>query len=577
MKKQIVLLFFSIYYYLYLTEIINNMKTVSFAGFFMFFVFVTAQTNWHVAVNGSDTTGDGSITAPFASLQKAGDLVQAGDTIFVHQGTYYNSQYGNGDIWKNNVLLYLNANGLPGQYIVIMPYPGDHVILKSDGKHNILVKYSSYIKIQGFEFEGVGTQITQSMADDAWGLYKDENGNIHDLAAELGIDINDPSIRGTVISKPVLNNIKKPSYYNGHGLVCARSHHIIFTENIIHDFPASGLRADKSDYVTITNNEIYHNSYWTSVGVGALTIATSEVRPAGDTYDGVKIKILKNYIHDNENRLISWNPFKDFINMVIDEGSGIFLTRNADTYSNGYFLIANNISNINGASGIVIHKTNRAIVEYNTVYKNGNDNDGRAGGIGLNSVQDAEIRNNIAYARPDHWALYKNGGTLTNVNVNNNVVYNENGSEPCLRNLTVTNLIEADPQFVDIANNDFHLSSTSPAISFAIATTYTNDDFEGNLRDALPDAGALEFLVGSINKAVTKSFQFYPNPVNKQLIIKGLNAKKHTIRIYDLSERMIFKQRIKPVSNDVLITLDFLKTGIYSLDIGGVRKMFIKN
>ncbi len=537
-----------------------------------------AQTNWHVAVNGSDTNGDGSINAPFASLQKAGNMVQAGDTIFIHQGIYYNSLFGNGDIWKDDNLLTLSANGQPGQYIVIMPYPGDQVVLKSDAKYTVLVRNSSYIKIQDIEFEGVGTQITQTEAENAWGLYKDSIGNVHDLAVELGININDPSIRGTIINKPILSNIKKPSYYNGHGLVCLRSHHIIFANNIVHDYPASGMRSDKSDYVTIIRNEIYHNSYWTTVGVGALTIAGSQVRPTGDTNNNVKIEILKNYVYHNENRLISWNPSKDFINMVIDEGSGIFLTRNADTYTNGYFLVANNISNFNGASGIIIHKTDRAIVEYNTVYKNGNNNDGKAGGIGLNNVQDAKVRNNIAYAKPDHWALYKNGGTLTNVIVNNNLVYNENGNINPVHNLPANaTYMETDPQFTGAGNDDFHLLNTSPAISYAIVSPLTSDDFENNQRDTQPDAGALEFIVNHINDNTKQNIQLYPNPVDDKIYITGLNPQKQTMRIIDLSGKLIFRQQIVPQSQKIVIPLNFLKTGIYTLKIGSVRKLFVKN
>ncbi len=557
---------------------ILKMKSLLFIIILLIHMNFSAQTNWHVAVNGSDTNGNGSINAPFASLQKAGTMVQAGDTIFVHQGTYYNSQYGNGDIWKNNNLLTLIANGQPGQYIVIMPFPGDQVVLKSDANYTILVKNSSYIKIQDIEFEGVGTQITQTEAENAWGLYKDSTGIVHDLAVELGININDPSIRGTIINKPILSNIKKPSYYNGHGLVCLRSHHIIFANNIVHDYPASGMRSDRSDYVTISNNEIYHNSYWTTVGVGALTIARSEVRPVGDTNNNVKIKILKNYVHHNENRLISWNPFKDFINMVIDEGSGIFLTRNADSYNNGFFLVTNNISNFNGASGIVIQKTNRAIVEYNTVYKNGNNNDGKAGGLGLNTVQDAVVRNNIAYARPDHRALYKNGGTLTNVNVNNNVAYNENGSVNAVQSLPAgATYIEADPQFVDAINDDFHLLNTSPAISYAIVSTFTNDDFEGNQRDAQPDAGALEFMVNHISNSLTQNLQLFPNPVDDKIFVTGLNPQKQTMSILDMSGKLIFKQQIIPQSQKIVIPLNFLKTGIYTIKIGSVRKLFVKN
>lgn len=45
----------------------------------------------HVSVDGSDSAS-GSIDAPFASIQRAVDVVMPGGTIYVHGGTYYPTQ-----------------------------------------------------------------------------------------------------------------------------------------------------------------------------------------------------------------------------------------------------------------------------------------------------------------------------------------------------------------------------------------------------------------------------------------------------------------------------------------------------
>jgi len=535
-----------------------------------------AQTNWHVAMNGSDATGNGSMNQPYATLKKAGTMVQAGDTVFVHQGTYYNKNFGDGDIWKTDDLMYLSAHGSPDNYIVFMPYQNDHVVLKSDGKFAIRLKNASYIKVTGFEFEGIGQDITQAMADAAWGLYKDANGVVHDLAVELNIDINDPTIRGTTISKPVLDNIKKPSYYNGRGLVCAQSHHIVFSNNIIHDFPASGLRADKSSHVTITNNTIYYNTYWTSVGVGALTVAVSNDLPNGDTSTSVKIKVQKNYVHHNENRLISWNPSKNFIHMVIDEGSGIFFTRNADTYHYGKALIANNISAFNGASGIVIHKTDRAIVEFNTVYKNGTTNDGAPAGIGMNNVNEVTIRNNISYVQPDHWAMGKVGGSLNNVTITNNIIYNENGSELVYHNIPNTGFTITNPLLIDPDNGDFRLQANSPAIDAGIVSTYTNDDYLSQTRDANPDIGAYEFAATGITEYTSLNLQVYPNPAIDYINLKGNLKAYQKISVYDLTGKILISVKLNADKQKITLPLYTLKSGIYLLKSGNFKHLFIK-
>ena len=43
---------------------------------------------WHVSQDGSDTTGNGSMELPFSTIQHAIALVDTGDTIIVHPGTY---------------------------------------------------------------------------------------------------------------------------------------------------------------------------------------------------------------------------------------------------------------------------------------------------------------------------------------------------------------------------------------------------------------------------------------------------------------------------------------------------------
>ncbi len=50
---------------------------------------VRAQANtWHVAVGGSDITGDGSATKPFATIQHGIDSASNDDTVLVHPGVY---------------------------------------------------------------------------------------------------------------------------------------------------------------------------------------------------------------------------------------------------------------------------------------------------------------------------------------------------------------------------------------------------------------------------------------------------------------------------------------------------------
>jgi hypothetical protein len=62
-----------------------------------------AQPSLYVATNGSDSTGDGSISKPFASIMKAAQLALSGTTIYLQPGTYQfstpNVGYNTNDRW----------------------------------------------------------------------------------------------------------------------------------------------------------------------------------------------------------------------------------------------------------------------------------------------------------------------------------------------------------------------------------------------------------------------------------------------------------------------------------------------
>ncbi|WP_296637773.1 immunoglobulin-like domain-containing protein [Polaribacter sp.] len=392
-------------------------------------------------------------------------------------------------------------NGSSASYITFKPYQNEEVIIEFDGIYGFLIQNSSYIKIENFIFDGVADNITQNEAEDAWGLYKDTNGVIHDLEAEMGIDITDPSIIGTSINQPATSDetIIKPIKYNGIALVANTSHHIELIGNTIRNVPSMAIRAKNSDYLTITSNKVYNNTFWTTQSEGAITVIEAEVRPLGDTYSGTKIIITQNEVYQNENRLISWNPTETFVHFEIDEGKGIFLTRNKDSYTHGEMLIANNLSYKNGASGIVCHHTNDVVIEHNTVFDNGTTNHGDPGGIGVNSSDNVKILGNISYSKPNKWALGILAEPVTNLTLDSNIVFNNSGSTGVIRNTStnsmVTGFIETDPLFLDSENHNFSLKLESPSVNQVNNDqTISTHDYYGVVRDSSPDIGAIEYL-----------------------------------------------------------------------------------
>ena len=524
------------------------------------------RANVHVAVNGDDENGDGSMDNPYATITKAADVAQPGDTVFVHSGTYHNKNFGDGDIWKKDKMAYIRCHGTEQAWIVFMPFPGDSVLLEFDARGIYIT--GSYVKFTGFEVKAMGDQITLEEAQNAWGLYMDSLGVIHDLAEEMGIDITDPDLYGQTLPKDVQVNILKPPYYNSSALIAQKTHHVIIENNTIHDITASAARNQGGDYVSIIGNEMYYNTYWTTVGVGALTVAEATVRPAGDTFEGIKIRIEQNRVHHSENRLYSWNPSKDFVKFVIDEGSGIFLTRNNDTYDHGYILIANNLSYLNGASGIVVHKTNRAIVEHNTVYHNGTTNsDGGPGGIGFNNTDDLTIRNNISWSSPNKVALGVVANPNTNLVIDSNIVFNNYGTTDVVKGVE-SGWTETDPLLVDPENFDFHLTAASPAINNGITDIIVTTDIDGFPReDGMPDIGAYEYdtsvFVTQI-QAEKHDISVFPNPASDVLHVRS-SADLHSLHLFDMTGRLQ-KTEINFISGkEAKMNLAALAPGIYLL------------
>ncbi|GEM_PF-5062778 len=187
------------------------------------------------------------------------------------------------------------------------------------------------------------------------------------------------------------NEIKKSGLY-------IEGRHVLVKDNVICNFPGSGLRIiKKSDYVTVKHNIVCNNAWWSTGGTGGL-IVRNIIQSDNSKKD--KIKILNNLIFSNESRIISHVYQKGFTKMVIDEGEGLLIQQKSDKdtikngHYNGGFLVKNNLLLYNGKA-ISINKANNVKIIKNTLYKNGTTVTGKAGGIVLNTTKNDIIRNNL--------------------------------------------------------------------------------------------------------------------------------------------------------------------------------------
>ena len=484
--------------------------------------FNTFSINIHVATTGNNTNGDGSISNPLATKAKAATIVNAGDTIQIHSGTYRNWDFGNGDIWVGGNAVYLaNINGTSNAPIVFQAYLNDSVTIEFDHSYGFFINNCSHLKFSGLLINGIGNNISLNEAEDAWGLYKrTSDGVIGDLETDMGINYTDESLIGTQVTKPIIPAFQKPGYYNGIGMLIKNSHHITVENNTVTNTPSCAIRATQSDYIDIINNHVYNNTYWTTQGVGALSVFEAKTLPSGDTNNGIKIRVNGNLIHDNENRIISWIN-QGIVTFKVDEGAGINIALNRSTYANGYIQAANNVAYNNGTSGIYCEVSDRVIIEHNTVFNNGTNVTGDQGGIGIRESDDVTIRNNIAVSRDNKFALGITSQPVTNLTVESNLIWNNNGS--AISRFIDEGWTENDPYFENQNDYNFNLSNSSPAIDSGSNNSSISIDLDGNVRlDDKPDIGAYEYsIITSLNKSDNNNITFYPNPVNDYLIINS--------------------------------------------------------
>ncbi len=74
-----------------------------------------SSKNIHMAPGGNDSSGNGTIGNPYEGLQMCLSIAVPGDTVFIHEGEYWNEPRNGG----------YRIYGEPGNWIVITSYPGE--------------------------------------------------------------------------------------------------------------------------------------------------------------------------------------------------------------------------------------------------------------------------------------------------------------------------------------------------------------------------------------------------------------------------------------------------------------------
>lgn len=416
------------------------------------------------ALTGSDSNDGMTASSAFRTIQKAADLTNPGDFVYIMNGEYSETKV----LFSIHAsVLYISRSGTANATITYKNYPGHQPkIAGVNCRWNCVRIRANYIRFEGIELEGPNQQITYEEARAMYDYYVTTPSANRDWKVIGTMNTNGISLGDELVSS-------------------APWHHIEVRNCVVHDFQGGGIGGSDCDYITIENNVVYNNSWHCMYATSGISLLHSRNADSNTS-------IYKNFVRGNNcynnKTLIPWAG-RD----VLSDGNGIIIDSNNNfdvegeiPYS-GKTLVENNISYNNGGSGIHAYNSNNVDIINNTAYNNGTV-------VGYPEIygQDGihvNIYNNIMYARTGGACNSSAGGTTYDYNIYFNGPASRQGA----------NDMVADPKFVKRTFDgtaDFKLRNTSTAINSGTNTTgkFSPVDINGVARPvgAKPDRGAHE-------------------------------------------------------------------------------------
>ncbi|MEH2060689.1 MAG: right-handed parallel beta-helix repeat-containing protein [Nostoc sp.] len=337
---------------------------------------VTGKT-YYVSGTGKDNNSGLSTSSAFRTIQKAADLTNPGDTVLIMNGLYTNSP-------KAGSVLSIKRSGTANAWIRYKAYPGNSPKIQHNTWNGIeTLNGASYIEINGLEVMGNNANITL------------------DYAMSQKTNKANPLTSG--------NCITVDGRKNGH------SHHIRILNNKVHDCGGGGISAIQSDYVTVDNNVVFNNAWYSVYGCSGISMLSNW---NFDNNQGYKMFVTNNKAYNNR-MYIPWIAVGK-----ITDGNGIIIdsSRNENNPKLGAYkgrtLVKNNLTFNNGGSGIHAFLSDHVDIVNNTAVLNNQSPEIKGGQIFARMSSDVKILNNILYAFP---------GKDININTRNqNVTYDYN-------------------------------------------------------------------------------------------------------------------------------------------------------
>jgi parallel beta-helix repeat protein len=421
------------------------MKKLNILLFFIALSCSINATTYYVSQpSGNDGfTGLSQATA-FKTIQKAANLVNPGDVVLVMNGTYTNP-------CPTCYAVDVVRGGTVAAWVTFKPLTGHNPLISFNGWAGFKIEPNvSYVEINGFTIRGNNANVTLADALNQPGGCNNPTGTV------------DPRFNG--------NGIAGDTY----GSTGSHQHHIRIANNTVYECGGSGIGFIQTDYITVENNTVYNNCWYTMSGTSGINFYQNRNH---DNAAGYHIIIRNNKSFGNQ----LFVPWKDGGCNIYD-GNGIIIDDGRNTQggsTNGAYtakiLVANNLCYLNGGGGIHTYLSDNVDILNNTTYHN-SISPTPVGEISAESSGNIRIMNNIMIPNTNEPANSYNRNT--NLTSDYNCYFNTN---------TITALgsndKRVDPQFVDASNADFHLKISSPCrdAGISMVAAFTTD-FDGMTR-----------------------------------------------------------------------------------------------
>jgi hypothetical protein len=323
----------------------------------------------HVSPDGTDDA-DGSVNAPFATIQRALKGAGPGHTVLVRGGDYVMTGS------RGVVVALVGVSGAPGYPITVKRYPGEVPKITFSGRRMFSLERSQHVVVEGLRISGG----VQKYSADTYGY-----AARYFWSYERPTDVGDTCF--DVID----------------------SAHIAVRGNVCEDVTQKGVNIRKARYVEVTGN-IFARVALVSLSGGDAVHRQWEVNfgdedPDDPSPDVWRVDVSKNLFIENEQRIFSWIRTKGFCLMELDEGQAIKFDSTQDSFTRSR--VSDNLMLWGGTVAVRLTGAGPNFdVSGNSIYSDPNDAHPVPDGITFSTMgYTTRVARNAVHVLPDGFAL----------------------------------------------------------------------------------------------------------------------------------------------------------------------------